>query len=315
MKPFQDYFVSGLRAMLLAYTVNVSAQTVLPETTNANPALARFVDQTSTLPPALFVAWTGTDSANHLNVLGSTNGNVWDDNRKVVLPETDLQGPALASGHNAALYAAWTGTDSDHHLNVVFSMDGRQFGGKVTLGETSFHSPALAYSGHSLFLAWTGTDRRLNVARLAATGANFGQILSKVTLNETSDQAPALAAVGQTLYLAWSGTNSQHNLNVIESVNGGDSWQGKATLNETTAMQPALAIHPRSRAVYLAWTGTDSAHHLNYLIARLGSTVFSQKQTIDQTSSAGPALAEFQDVMYVSWSGTDAEHHLNVAPL
>ena len=291
--------------------------TVLVETTKVSPALAQFTDPTTPLPPSLFVAWTGTNASQNLNVLGSPNGGVWNDSNKTVLPETDLQGPALASGNGAPLYVAWTGTDQNHHLNIEFSNNGRQFQGKVTLGETSLHSPALAYSGNALYLAWTGTDNRVNVATLGASGANFGKILSKVTLDETSAVGPALAAVGQHLYLAWSGTDSQHRLNVIESINGGAVWGSKVTLNETTAFQPALTIFGNAAhgMVYLAWTGSDSAHHLNYLAAPLGSTAFSGKQTISETSVAGPALAEFQGKVYVSWAGTDSENHLNVKQL
>lgn len=291
--------------------------TVLVETTKVSPALAQFTAPTTPLPPSLFVAWTGTNAAQNLNVLGSPSGGVWNDGDKTVLKETDLQGPALASGFGSPLYVAWTGTDSAHHLNIQFSTDGRRFQGKITLGETSFHSPALAYSGNALYLAWTGTDKRLNVAKMGTSDANFGKILSKVILDETSDNGPALAAVGQNLYLAWSGTDSQNRLNVIESADGGAGWGCKATFNETTPFQPALAIvgNAAHGMVYLGWTGTDASHHLNYMTAPLGSTAFGGKQTIGQTSVAGPALAEFQGKMFISWAGTDSENHLNVSPI
>lgn len=291
--------------------------TVLVDTTKVSPALAQFTDPTTPLPPSLFVAWTGTNAAQNLNVLGSPNGGVWNDSDKNVLRETALQGPALASGFGSPLFVAWTGTDNAHHLNIQLSTDGHRFHGKVTLDETSLHSPALAYSGNALYLAWTGTDRRLNVATLDASAANFGKILHKVILDETSDNGPGLAAVGQNLYLAWSGTDPQQRLNVIESTNGGAGWGCKTTLNETTPFQPALAIvgNAAHGIVYLGWTGSDASHHVNYMTAALGSTAFGGKQTIVQTSVAGPALAEFQGKIYVSWAGTDSENHLNVTPI
>lgn len=291
--------------------------TILVETTKVSPALTSFVDPATPMQSSLYVAWTGTDSAGHLNVLGSPNGSAWNNNAKVTLAETDLDGPALATEAGAPLFAAWTGTDANHHLNVIHSTNGKKFEGKVTLGETSKHGPALAYSGNLLYIAWTGTDSRLNVATLESSGAGFGRILSKVTLQETSSAAPALAAVGRNLYLSWSGNDAEHQLNVIASLDGGNTWRDKVTLTETTTMQPALAIYGNAShgLLYLGWTGTDSQHRLNYLHAQLGTTAFKGKHTLDDTSVAGPALTEFNNKIYIAWAGTNSENNLNIAPL
>jgi hypothetical protein len=80
------------------------------------------------------------------------------------------------------LYLAWTGTDM--HINVASSVDGREIMGKQRLAEVSYKrvtksssgtnqssttqtvalAPALAGSGARLCLAWTGSDRRINLA-------------------------------------------------------------------------------------------------------------------------------------------------------
>lgn len=284
--------------------------TILAETTTVSPALVSF--GRAGVMPALYVSWTGTDPQHSLNVLGTHNPGVWPDSQKITLPQQDLDGPALAGG--PALFAAWTGVDAQHHLNVIRSYDGREFQGKVTLGETSNFGPALAYSDGALYIAWTGTDGRLNVASSFDEGKTFG---NKVTLAETSGAAPAIAAAGRTLYLSWSGTDQDHHLNVIESKDGGRSWVGKVTLGETTTQQPALAVTGNAAhgTLYVAWTGTDSDHHLNYLHSPTDHLAFSGKQTIADTSIAGPALGVYNQHVYISWAGTDPEHHLNVAPL
>jgi hypothetical protein len=291
--------------------------TILVETTKVSPALVQYVDPVTPMPPSLFVAWTGTNSAHNLNVLASPNGGTWNPNAKVTLQETDLDGPALAAGPGSPLFVAWTGTDAEHHLNFDRSTNGKNFDGKVTLSETSLHSPAIAYSDNTLFLAWTGTDSRLNIATLGSSGSNYGKILHKVTLGETSGVAPALAAVGRHLYLSWSGQDAQHRLNVIESIDGGATWRNKVTMDETTEHQPALAIYGNAAhgLVYVGWTGTDPQHHLNFMHAPLGTTAFTGKQTLRDTSVAGPALAEYQGKIYIAWAGTDNENRLNVAPV
>jgi hypothetical protein len=64
--------------------------------------------------------------------------------RKVTLSDTSVRAPALAVMGGQRLALAWTGTDNPSHLNVMTSTDGRSFGGKVILGETSIDGPGLA---------------------------------------------------------------------------------------------------------------------------------------------------------------------------
>ena len=48
------------------------------------------------------------------------------------------------------------------------------------------------------YLAWTGTDGKLNVQPVPSNQ-------QPVTLNQTSNQGPALAFYNNQLYLAWTG--------------------------------------------------------------------------------------------------------------
>jgi hypothetical protein len=84
--------------------------------------------------------------------------------KKVTLPETSVDGPALSSvffahlGSESAL--GWTGTDAGHHLNVETSLDGVTFANKRTLSETSPFRPDIGLSAPNspVTVAWTGTD-------------------------------------------------------------------------------------------------------------------------------------------------------------
>jgi hypothetical protein len=137
---------------------------------------------------------------------------------------------------------------------VVSSSDGITFGGKVTLGESSYAAPALAGSSSMILLAWTGMDnaRSLNVIS-SSDGIAFG---GKATLGESSSAAPALAGSATGFSLAWTGTDSAHSLNIIRALGG-----AKETLPDTSNLAPALTLFNGQLA--LAWTGMDSASHLN----------------------------------------------------
>ena len=122
----------------------------------------------------LFIAWTGTDSGRHLNVMSSEDGQTFAD--KVTLGDTAFVNPSLAV-FNSRLHIAWSGTDSGHHLNVMSSEDGQHFDHKATLGDTSFTEPVLAEHHGRLFPAgrvptaaiistrWTRPTARISTTR------------------------------------------------------------------------------------------------------------------------------------------------------
>jgi hypothetical protein len=273
---------------------------------------------------------------------------------RVTLPEQAIEGPALANVGDSQLALAWTGTDAAHHLNVETSPDGRSFGGKATLPETSPHAPAAAFGNGRLFLAWTDSQHRVNVI----SSADRVTFSNKVTLAEMSTSAPALAFANGLLYLAWTGTDSQHHLNVMSSADG-ITWGSKVTLADTSGTGPGLALangslhllwvgsdpslslnvmtsaegvtwghkvvlaessndHPALvpwEELYLSWTGRDPSHRLNLLVSSGTPSSLADKQTYADTSAAAPALAVFRGDVYVGWAGTDAGHHVNVARL
>jgi hypothetical protein len=273
---------------------------------------------------------------------------------KVVLPQQAIEGPALANVNDSHLALAWTGTDPAHHLNVVASPDGRSFGGKVTLPETSPHAPAAAFGNGRLFLAWTDNQRRINVIS-STDNITFS---NTVTLTQMSTSAPALTFANGLLHLAWTGTDSQHHLNVMSSTDG-LTWGNKVTLAQMSGTGPGLAFgngslyllwvgtdqnlrlnlmtstdgvtwgnkvtltqssneHPALvpwEELYLSWTGRDPAHRLNLFISDGTPSSLADKQTYDDTSAAAPTLAVFRGDVYLGWTAPDIGHHVNVARL
>jgi hypothetical protein len=253
-----------------------------------------------------------------------TNGKVYLPtmgglHRKVTIwTDTAREGPTLANLNDNLLVLGWTGTDDPGHLNVRWTNDGINWNGKATdWNNASDHALALASGLGRLFMAWTGTDERLNVHG----STDLVHWLNKSTLNETSNHGPALSFGNGRLFMAWTGTDG--HLNVISSADG-VQWSNKVTLGDTSPTAPGLAFF--NNTLFLLWCGTDGNRSLN-VMQSVDGTHWGNKVTFGESSDSAPAMAlerldgavpflcwcEFQNRMYVAWTGT--ETHLNVAVL
>jgi C1A family cysteine protease len=175
---------------------------------------------------------------------------------------------------------------------------------KAVLSDLSRVTPGLAVLGHSLVLAWTGTDSHLN-AMTSSDGFHFG---GKVILGELSFDGPAVASSGSRLFLAWSGTDAAHHLNVLSSSDA-RNFGGKVTLGDTAASGPALAF--MNDRLFLAWVGTDSHHSLNIMSSTDG-THWSGKVTLGESSDSQIGLCAANGTLYLIWQGTDSNSSLNI---
>jgi hypothetical protein len=235
----------------------------------------------------------------------------------MTLDEKSSTSCALAAGAGQVLLA-WTG--SDYRINILWSADGASFGGKRTLehrssrtvqtssssvGSDGFsHSststeplaPALAVAHRGRFMAWTGTDGRLNV-----WGADLPPPAQAV-LPERTAHPPALAPWGDELAVAWTGTDRRVNVAWTQ----GGVFGPPVTLGQTSSRGPALAGLGGELAV--AWTGTDA--RLNVLATRGGA--FGSPLVLGETSRQAPALGAVDGELVIAWTGTDRRLNLKL---
>jgi hypothetical protein len=255
----------------------------------------------------LVLGWSGGEG--HLNIVLSGDGVVWGE--KVTIPnETTPNGLALAFNGSeppdGRSFISWTGTDGDHSLNVMSTVDPtlRSWSNKHPVpGARSHHGPALLFANGRLFIAWTGSDDRLNVMSSGDLGASWQNIR---TLTETSPDGPALAFWNGNLILMWFGTVSPQNLSYIQSSDGGLTWGNKVTIDERTGSHPAMAIGA-GQTPYFCWAGLDNKQ-INLVHSENGSTDGfgaspNFKRTFDEIASEGPCLCEFQGKMFIGWTG------------
>lgn len=95
--------------------LNFVAQSPLAETSQFAPVMMQYHTEGG---PEFWIAWTGTDSAHHLNVKWTTPQAFPSiTGAKTVLRDTAFGHPGI--GFNNGLFVAWTGTDPAHHLNVL----------------------------------------------------------------------------------------------------------------------------------------------------------------------------------------------------
>ncbi len=181
--------------------------------TTATVALAPALDGSGA---RLRLAWTGSDGA--LNVLGNVLGAEHPDySRPVTLKERTAESPSLTTTESGALAVAWTGTD--RHVNLLTVAEDpagatlRLAGAKSRFDEAKSHSaPALCSHQGRLILAWTGSDRRINLLTVAEHEPG-----APVRLEEArSYGAPALCSHQGRLILAWTGSDRRINLASVQ---------------------------------------------------------------------------------------------------
>ncbi len=341
--------LAGAAALLLfilgAVPVNAAAQaprlapqtvslfhkvTLHGETSIDGPALASRVDTFEGKTDFnTVIAWTGTDTAHHLNLMESTTSPATAPlafKNKLTLKETSFARPAVlrmspASGGVTIL--AWTGTDANHSLNVLwnaYDTSGTQQVKLTMQNESSIGAPALAFWEGNLALAWTGTDANhsLNVLTLELGTLKLG---TKTVLRQfSSASGPTLSvyitASSTRLVLNW--TMPTQRLNQAVSTDGVHftSALGSGLLQTSAKAPDSLFLQREGGPEYwMAWTGTDTHHHLNIQ----WTTHWPQwpdpattKTVLADTALGGPVVV-FNDGFLIAWTGTDTAHTLNVA--
>jgi hypothetical protein len=238
---------------------------------------------------------------------------------------TAMKNIEIAAG-GAIVTPAWTATnavkDCGQHAVVVSnaspggevdlfynSSAASVFTGKVTLGDTSPKSPAIASLNGKLYIAWKGDGNdNLNVMCSPDNGMTFG---GKFTSPETSPQAPALCVHNGVLMIGWKGDGND-NLNVAHVTLSGNSVTGfsnKTVLGDTSPVSPALASF--NGRLYIAWKG-DGNDNLNVMYSTNNGASFGGKYVSGETSPQAPGLVVHNGALYITWKG-GGNDNLNVA--
>lgn len=291
--------------------------------------------------PATVLAWTGTDTLHHLNVMPSSDGLQYSN--KHILPETSLWRPAIAFIDSArgapygTIVLAWTGTDTSHTLNIAFiRMPDYTVVRKITFwGENSFTAPALATINgdfnSDVYLSWAGTDpaHTLNVLHMA-TAANPMTFDKHILWGWSSISRPNIAtdhsyngtAGTSPLILSWTGSNHRiYFAGTTDRVHW--TMAPGSPLSQQSAWAPCMIgfYAPGLPDHWLAWTGSGatSTRSLNvqYTLHYPAWTDANSSATLPETAISSPALAYNGDSttgeVLIAWTGTDNYHHLNVA--
>ena len=296
-----------------------SAKVTLSDTSIDGPAL--WTTTNGTIRGAL--AWTGTDTEHHLNVMTTAIGTKYGS--KVTLPETSPVAPAVTRTADGKVAVAWTGTDASHTLNVLYDVYGARV--KLTLwGETSLRSPALVAANNTLVLAWTGMNsgRSLNLQVI-----NVGNPLTKgvkTTLwSYSSLSCPSLnyEASRAEYLLAWASSSPANQIAVAKSSNA-QTWSAPTLIPEWTYSTPSLlgivGNYYTMPPHYLAWQATDSSRSLVFQYSRSFPSWPDPANTrvvLNESAYGAPALGFISGpgLTLTAWTGTDTAHHLNVAVL
>jgi hypothetical protein len=190
----------------------------------------------------------------------------------------------------------------------------------VIVPERAAAACALAAWEGWAYLAWTGSDFRINLAS-SSDGRSFGKKATfrhrtvktirtsshtpgePAHVSSTSTRrvglAPALAGAPGGPHLGWTGMNTGLNL-----WRPGQGEAGHVELDERSVDAPALTTWGPDTVV--AWAGTDTRLNLLYL----GRVPGGHHIVLEETSRAAPAVCDHQENVVLAWTGTD--RHVNV---
>jgi len=215
-------------------------------------------------------------------------------------------GGCSMAGFGGQEYVAWTDPSSGA---VDYDTVDQTTGGVIDpislFGAFSNFAPALASWNNNLYIAWTGTNGKLNVRDITTS---FQKSF------EASSAAPALNGGPGYLEIAWLGSTNTH-LNVA-ALSSGLSENCKETFaNETSALSPGLTT--LNGRPYLSWTGQDSLGHINLIADSSASNGCAFPNSSGKIGDAyesvsAPGLSQFNGAVWIIWGGIDKNSTLNI---
>ena len=177
----------------------------------------------------------------------------------------------------------------------------------TTVWEKTLRPPSIVYNPHTgkYYLAWLGTDNRLNVIQ-SYDGRTW---FNKVTLNEYSYHVPTIV-VGDDryIYLLWVGMDNR--INIIRSPDG-IGWFDKSTSHEKTDRYIGAAYVPGTQSsLIISWVGLD--YRINIIKYYPEGKIWWGKMTLDIYSRSGLSMTYIREPytkgsysLYIVFSGWD----------
>ena len=166
------------------------------------------------------------------------------------------------------------------------------------LNQTSSSVPACTVFNGSLVMAYTGTNKFLNV--MAAPNLDL-QFSNLVTLDDASAFGPAVAARATSVCVAWKGLDKNGSINVLTSPDL-KRFENKQTFPDSSLFGPSMTFW--NDRFYLAWVGTDADQLINIRSSADGIS-WSGGEIVGQSSSAQVALAATGSALVLVWRGLD----------
>lgn len=216
----------------------------------------------------LYAAWTGSTSGTtgkQLVVAWSGDGGQhFTKDNTVVERIPEGEGPALdpdgSFGYAVGVFLAWPAANNGDTLTVAYTIGNGLKCRTALTGVRTDRSPAMTHDSTfgTRWIAWTGTDSRINVARLdssGCTGAPGGMVLrDRVTLAETTTTGVTLgfddSGAGNGLILGWTGAGGVVNLATVTT--GSATLTNRSTVTQTAAAGGfSLTSHPSDLYIWL----------------------------------------------------------------
>lgn len=193
--------IAGLRS--IGSDWSLVRHTIVDETSDASPGLARLDDGT------LVLAWKGKGNRS-LNIATSTDGGRTFPN-KVVTNQLSPQGPGIAN-IDGRLYLLWQGTDNVPNIAEITKLNPITLGRPTIIdSQRCYGHPSMDLAGERV-LAWRGTDGDGTINTLQA--GTDGVLKNQVVFPDSTVASPTLCRSNESFYMAWTGTNFDRNPNI-----------------------------------------------------------------------------------------------------
>jgi hypothetical protein len=214
----------------------------------------------------------------------------------VAPPATSTDDLWYEAEFNGRLYRSLVDANDAGRIYIEFSTDdGNTFGNRFTTNDYGSVNPALTVADGHLYIAWTGTDKVINVAQVVigpnGVATNFDM---RETTGYTSDYAPALETYGTALVLAHTGTDDRVLVDVKDFYGPNTTWGPVYDTGETSEQSPVMTNFNGS--VYLAYVGTDDT--LVLLQVQMLQQVVQPLQIVANNGGAGHIDGDQRGVNY-----------------